>query len=58
MFEPGDDLGFALEAFEKIGIFLEGRVQDFDRYIAIQIGVIGFIDRRHAALANAGSIIR
>jgi hypothetical protein len=52
MFQPGDDLSFALEAFKKTGVFCEGRVQDLHRYIAIQVSVIGSVDRRHPALAK------
>jgi hypothetical protein len=39
MIQRREHLGFTLEARETLGIFGEGRGQNFDRYFAIQLGV-------------------
>ncbi len=52
MFQPGDGLGLALEALQEGGVLEESRVENLDGYVAIQGGVVGLVDRGHAALAE------
>ena len=49
MLQLGDDARFALKAREEVGVLLERRMQHLDRHEAIEAGVIGLEDRRHAA---------
>ena len=52
MLELGDHPRLAREAREEGGILTEGRMQDLDRDVAVERGVIGLVDRGHAALAE------
>ena len=49
MIERGEDLRFALEAREAIGIVGEGLGQDLDRDVAIELRIARAIDLAHAA---------
>ena len=52
MFKPGDDLRFALEAGEKVGVFQVSLMDHLDGDEAVQAGMKGLVDRRHAALTE------
>ena len=54
MVERGEDLRFALEAGQAIGIVGEGIGQDFQGDIAIELGVARAIDLAHAARTESG----
>src|SRR5688572_23557153 len=49
MFQFGDDARFLLEARRELSAFRKLAWQDLDRHITVDRGLIGFIDRRHAA---------
>ena len=51
MFQSGDDFGFARKAAQKRFIIFEGGVQHFDGHMAIQSGMVSFVDRGHAPFA-------
>ena len=52
MIEGGEHLRFTTEAREAIGIVGNGRQQDLDRDLAIQLRVEGFVDLAHPARAD------
>ena len=52
--QRGQDLGFASESGQAIGIVREGIGQDLDGDPAVELGICGAIDRSHAALAEFG----
>ena len=52
MLQLGDDAGFALKASEKGRVSFEGLVHYFDSDIAVEGGVVSFLDRRHPAAAQ------
>ncbi len=52
MVQRREDLGFALEPGESIGVVGDGREQDLDRDLATQLRVARTIDGTHAALAD------
>ena len=54
MIQRREDLRFALEAREAIGIVRERVRQDLDRDVAIQLRVARAIDLAHAACADRG----
>ena len=54
MIERREDLRFAREAREAIGIVRDRRQQDFDRHIAIQLRIAGPIHLPHATRAKCG----
>src|SRR5439155_21262715 len=49
-----EDLGFALKAAEAVGVPREFVGQDFDRHIALQLGVPRPIDLSHSAFTQKG----
>ena len=51
MLQAGDHAGFTLETLGEGGVFgiLPGK--DFDRYVAANRGLEGFVDGRHPAVA-------
>ena len=53
MIQRGEDLGFALEARQPIGVVRERFGQDLDRDVAIQLRVARAIDLAHPACADA-----
>ena len=53
-FEAGQDLGFALEAGEALGVRSDGLGQDLDGHLATELGVFGAIHGPHAAFAQLG----
>src|SRR3990172_581902 len=52
MIELGDGARFALEALAELGILGEVRRENFDSDVALQAGLVGFVDARHAAFAQ------
>ena len=54
MIKRGEDLRFAAEARETVGIVGDGRPQDFDCDVAIQLRVASTVDLAHSARANGG----
>ena len=54
MVQRGEDLRFAAEAHEPIGIRREGVGQNLQRDDAIELGVAGAVDLAHPARANGG----
>ena len=48
--EFGDNMGFAFESSEEIGIALERGMEHFDRDVAIEHGMVGLEDSCHSAL--------
>ena len=52
MIELGQDLCFASEAREPIGIAREDLGKDFERDVSIQLGIVGAIHLAHAARTN------
>ena len=42
--------GFLFEPAEELGIARQVRVDHLDRHDTLQVGVVGFVNRRHAAL--------
>ena len=52
MVQRGEHFGFALEARQPLGIGGDGRRQDLDGDVALQLGVAGAIDLAHAANAE------
>ena len=52
--ERREDLGFAPEAREPIGISGHRLGQDLDRHVALQVGVGGAVDLTHSASAELG----
>ena len=54
MVQRGEDLGFALEAGQAVGIGGEGLGQDFQRHVAVELRVAGAVDLPHPACANLG----
>ena len=52
MFQLGDHLGFAAEARQEVGVLSQGGVHPFDRHIAVQGGVVGFVHGGHAPLSE------
>jgi hypothetical protein len=55
VFEHGDGLGFALEAGTELGVVGEGLGQHFDGDVAIEVGIVGFVDGGHAAAPEFAS---
>ena len=54
MVELGEELRLALEAREALPVLGEGRGQDLDRDVALELGVGRAVDLAHAALAELG----
>ena len=54
MVQRGQDLGFALQTGQPVGILRQGRRQHLDGYITVEIGVSGAVDLAHAAGAEGG----
>ena len=54
MVQRGEHFRFALKASEPIVIRRDGRRQDLDRDLALQLGVGGPIHLAHAAFADLG----
>ena len=52
MIERGGGKGFALESFAGCGIILHFRGQEFQRDVAPQLEVFGFVDHTHPAAAE------
>ena len=52
--QRGHGGGFLLEAFDELGVARQVRMDEFDGNDALEVGVGGFIDRRHAALPEQG----
>jgi len=52
MIQRGQHLGFALESRHVLRIVGQGRGQDLDRDVAVQLGVVGAINLAHAAGAK------
>ncbi len=49
-----EDLGFALEASQPLGVVGEQVGQDLERHVAVELGVAGAVDLTHAAGADLG----
>ena len=47
MFQLCNQLGFTLKTSKEVGVFEKCGVQDFERYIAIKLGVMRLVDRCH-----------
>ena len=47
MVQRGEDLGFALEAGQAVGISGERLGQDFERHVAVELRVAGAVDLTH-----------
>ncbi len=57
--QGGEELGFALEAGEAIGIGRERVWQDLERHVAVELRVAGAVDLAHTAVADlAGNGVR
>ena len=54
MVQRGQDLGFALKAGEPFGIVGEKVGEDFDRHVAVELGVLRAIDLAHPAGPEGG----
>ena len=54
MVQRGEDLGFALEPGQPIGIERESVGQNLERDVAVQTGVARAVDLAHAACADCG----
>ena len=54
MIQGGQNLGFALEAREALGIGGDGLGQHLDRHLAAELRVLGPIDLPHTAFAQLG----
>jgi hypothetical protein len=54
MIQRGQDLGFALEAGEALGVGGHGLRQNLDRHLAAELRVFGAIDLPHAAFTKLG----
>jgi len=52
--ELGEELGFAGESGEAVGVIGEAIRQHFDGHVAIELGVRGPIHGSHAAFAELG----
>ena len=52
MIQRREDFGFAPEPRETIGIDRDGRRQNFERHLPLQIRISGAIDLAHSAGAN------
>jgi hypothetical protein len=52
--ERGEHVCLALEARQPLGILGEDVRQDFQRDVAVELGVAGAIDLAHAARADGG----
>ena len=49
MLQPSHNLRLAFEPRQEVFVFLKHFVQHLDRHIAIQAGMVGFVDSRHPA---------
>ena len=49
-----ENFGFALKAGEPVGVRRDRRRQDFDRDLALQVGIGGAVHLTHAAHAEQG----
>src|SRR5262249_19031041 len=54
MIQRGQYLGFALEARHAAGICGERRRKNFDRHVAIELGIVGTINLAHSTRAELG----
>ena len=52
MIQRRQNFRFTLEPGQSLGILCEGGGQNFDRYFAIQLGVLGAIDLTHPACTD------
>ena len=52
MVQRGEPLGFPLKPGQTIGIGGEQICQDFDRHLAVELGILRAIDLAHAARAE------
>ena len=50
--ELGEGFGLTLEALEHVGALSDVGADDFERDMALQLGVEGFVDRGHAAFTK------
>ena len=54
MVQRGEDLGFALEARQPVGIGRERLGEHLQRHVPVELGVAGLIHLTHAAFADLG----
>ena len=52
MVQRGEDLRFAIEAGEAVGVAGEGSGKNFDSGVAVELGIAGAVDFAHAAGAE------